>query len=685
VPRSSRTSPRPATPRRRIRKLRLLGLLVVVVFLTTSAFSFGFVTAVAGELPKLDPRNQQQVQVNGHVYDSTGNTILAVLRGEESRVLVEPSEIAPVMKQAVVAVEDKRFFTHRGVDVRALARALWEDVNQKRVVQGGSTITQQYVKNVFRDDERTIARKVREAALAWQLEQEWDKERILAAYLNTIYFGNGAYGVQQAGKIYFGKGASRLSLHEAALLAAIPADPTRYDPVLHPREARARRALVLRAMLAQGDITRAQLGAANAAPLPDADDIRLPGIQGPAPYFTNYVKQQLVETYGERRIFGGGLRITTSIDLQLQKVARDAVGEWLDDPVGPSAALVAIDPRDGRVLAMVGGRNFRENQFNLAVQARRQPGSAFKPFVLAAALEQGISPATRFVSDKVSIPLGDRYWVVENYDDLYLGSVDLATATTHSDNAVYAQLTRLVGPAAVKRVAARLGVTAPLRSYYSIGLGAQAVSPLELARAYSAFANGGYRFDTGRFGNRPRTVVSIEDREGRPVDQRELMPRAAAKLRPQTAAWVNAVLQDVVERGTGTLAAIPGRPVAGKTGTTENYGDAWFVGYTPQLVVAVWVGYRKELRPMLTEYEGEPVTGGTLPALIWKSFVERAHAGYAPEVEQFEPPSLAGYAAKLVVNRGGRIQLDNGNCDAAVEVVYFPGFGPKESADCAAD
>jgi penicillin-binding protein 1A len=655
------------------------------VFLAASAFSFGFVTAIAGELPKLDPRNQQQIQVNGYVYDSSGNTILAVLRGEESRVLVEPAEIAPVMKQAVVAVEDKRFFTHSGVDVRAVARALWEDVSQKKVVQGGSTITQQYVKNVFRDDERTFARKVREAALAWQLEQRWDKERILAAYLNTIYFGNGAYGVQQAAKIYFGKGAWRLALHEAALLAAIPADPTRNDPVLHPRNARARRALVLRAMLAQGDITPAQLSAANAAPLPQADDIQVPGIQGPAPYFTNYVKEQLVDAYGERRIFGGGFRITTSIDLQLQKLARDAVGDWLDDPEGPSAALVAIDPRDGRVLAMVGGRNFRENQFNLAVQARRQPGSAFKPFVLAAALEQGISPATRFVSDKVSIPLGDRYWVVENYDDLYLGSTDLATATTHSDNAVYAQLTRLVGPAAVKRVAARLGVTTPLRNYYSIGLGAQAVSPLELARTYSAFANGGYRFDTQKFGNRPRAVVSIDARSGRPIDRRALMPRAVQKLRPQTAAWVNALLQDVVERGTGTAAALPDRPVAGKTGTTENYGDAWFVGYTPQLVVAVWVGYRKTLRPMLTEYEGDPVTGGTLPALIWKSFVERAHPKHAPEVEQFEPPSLAGYAAKLVVARDGRIQLDNGNCDAAIEVAYFPGFGPKESADCGAE
>ena len=641
-------------------------------------------TAIAAELPKLDPRNEH-VQVNGYIDASDGKRILAVLRGEESRVIVEPSEIAPVMKQAVVAIEDKRYFTHSGVDVRAVARALWADVTQKRVVQGGSTITQQYVKNAFEGDDRTIARKVREAALAWQLEQEWDKERILAAYLNTIYFGNGAYGVQQAAQIYFRKRASRLALHEAALLAAIPADPSAFDPVLHSGAARARRALVLRNMLAQNDITAAQFRAADAAPLPRSGDIQIPGIQGPAPYFTNYVKGQLLDAYGERRVFGGGLRITTTIDLELQQIARDAVGRWLDDPEGPSAALVALDPRDGRVLAMVGGRNFRENQFNLAVQARRQAGSAFKPFVLAAALEQGISPATRFSSRKLSIPLGDRYWVVQNYEGRYLGSADLVTATTHSDNAVYAQLTRLVGPAAVTGVARRLGVTSPLRNYYSIGLGAQGVSPLEIARAYSAFANGGFRFVTEKFGNRPRTIVSVSDRDGRPLDENELLPRAVRQIRPQTAAWVNVLLQEVVERGTGVLAAVPGRPVAGKTGTTENYGDAWFVGYTPQLVVAVWVGYRSTLRPMLTEYEGEPVTGGTLPALIWKSFVRRAHAKHAPAVEQFEPPSFTDYSAKLVVNRAGKIQLDNGNCDAAVEVAYFAGSGPTESADCDAE
>ena len=681
MPLRRRSSKASSGPRRRVRKLRLLVLLTILAFLAASAFSFGLVTAIAGELPKLDPKNQS-VEVNGYIYDSTGTRILAVLRGEESRVLVDPNRIAPVMKQAIVAVEDRRFFTHRGVDLRGIARALWADITNKKVVQGGSTITQQYVKNAFADDERTVARKVREAALAWQLEQDWNKERILAAYLNTIYFGNGAYGVQQAAKIYFDKGAQRLDLHEAALLAGIPADPSAYDPVEHPAVARKRRKLVLRNMLAQGDITAAQFRAANAAPLPRAGDIRVPGIQGPAPYFTNYVKNQLLAAYGERGVFGGGLRITTTIDLELQQLARDAVKKHLDDPTGPSAALVAIDPRDGRVLAMIGGNNFRENQFNLAVQGRRQAGSAFKPFVLAAALEQGISPSTTFVSKELSIPLGDRYWIVHNYEDTYLGTVDLATATTHSDNAVYAQLTRLVGPATVRAIAHKLGVTSPLRSYFSIGLGAQGANPLEMARAFSAFANGGFRIDTPKFGNRPRTVLRIANRAGKAIDERELHPRGVQKLRPQTAAWVNTLLQDVVARGTGKLAELPDRPVAGKTGTTENYGDAWFVGYTPQLVVAVWVGYPDRLQPMLTEFDGEPVAGGTIPALIWKSFVQRAHRKHAPEVEYFASPKIPYSSTKLVVNRDGKIQLDNGNCELTMSVVYFAGHGPKKRANC---
>ena len=340
---------------------------------------------------------------------------------------------------------------------------------------------------------------MREAAFAWQLERSdaWPKKRILQEYLNTIYFGNGAYGVQQAALVYFGHGAKDLTIAEAALLAGIPADPSRYDPVASPDRAKARRRVVLRAMLEEGKITPSQYAEANATPLPDPDKVRLGGIEGQhgALHFVNYVKQQLIDEYGSAAVFGGGLKVRTTIDLDYQDAARDAISKWLTNPDGPSAALVAIDPRDGSVKAMVGGNNYRKSQFNLAVQGVRQPGSAFKPFVLATALRQGISPATHFESKPQAINLGDKYWVVGNYGDQYLGSIDLEQATIESDNAVYAQLTQLVGSKNVAATAKRLGIRSKLDGYYAIGLGAEAVTPLELARAYATLAHGGRRVD----------------------------------------------------------------------------------------------------------------------------------------------------------------------------------------------
>jgi penicillin-binding protein 1A len=436
--------------RRRIRKTRLLALLTVLGLLGSVSFGFGLITAIAGEIPELDPRRQIEQEVNGVIYADNGHSVLAVLRGAEARTLVDYEDIDPLMRHAIVAIEDRRYWEHSGVDLRGIARALWADVRQKKVVEGGSTITQQFVKNALDRDQKTIARKVREAAFAWQIERDdkhWGKKKILQEYLNTIYFGNGAYGVQQAALVYFGHGAKDLTIAEAALLAGIPADPSRYDPVTSPDRAKARRRVVLRAMLEESMITPAQYAAANSTPLPDPDDVRLGGTEGQhgALHFVNYVKQQLIDVYGSSEVFGGGLKVRTTIDLELQEAARDAISKWLTDPEGPSAALVAIDPRDGAVKAMVGGNNYRKSQFNLAVQGVRQPGSAFKPFVLATALRQGISPATRFESKPQAINLGDKYWVVGNYDDAYHGSIDLETATIESDNAVYAQLTQLVG------------------------------------------------------------------------------------------------------------------------------------------------------------------------------------------------------------------------------------------------
>ena len=463
---------------RRVRKLRLLALVGVLGLVCSVSFTYGLVTAISSEIPALDPSNQTQLAEDGFIYASDGKTVLARLRGEESRVVVPSDQIANDMKRAIVAVEDRRFWEHRGIDLRGIARALWADIRHKELVEGGSTITQQFVKNTYTRDDRTISRKLKEAALAWQLEQRWSKDRILTAYLNTVFFGNGAYGVQMAARVYFGKKARDLTLAESALLAGIPANPSAYDPVLNPRAAKERRGVVLQLMRDQNLITEQELRAANSTPMPSPDSVSLPESRGPAGYFAEYVKQQLIDHYGSGEVFGGGLKVTTSIDIELQQLARRAVDEWLGEANGPSAALVAVDPRDGRVLAMYGGSSFEESQFNLAVQGERQSGSAFKPFVLAAALESGISPQTTFQSQPTTINLGDRSWTVGNYEGTYLGTIDLVEATASSDNAVYAQLTSLVGPRKVRETAHALGITSPLNDYFAIGLGVEAVNPL---------------------------------------------------------------------------------------------------------------------------------------------------------------------------------------------------------------
>jgi penicillin-binding protein 1A len=681
--------------RRRIRKLRLLALLAVLLLLSASSFAVGLVTAIARELPSLDPSRAQAGEVDGYIYADNGKTILAVLRGSQARVLVGWGGISPWMKHAIVDIEDKRFYEHRGVDLHGILRALWTDVRHKQAAQGGSTITQQFVKNSLVHNERTIARKLKEAALAWQLEsgpQHWSKERILTAYLNTIYLGNGAYGVETAARTYFGHSAATLSLPEAALLAGIPEDPSRWDPVTHPQAARARRRVVLLAMLQQGHITHADFVRANRAPLPKPSDVHVPAGPNPkAPYFTNYVKQLLVDRYGSSAVFGGGLRVRTSIDLKLQQAARAAIGKWLDWPDAPAAALVALDPRDGRVLAMVGGRNYRKSEFNLAVQGERQPGSSFKPFVLATALEEGIAPGSTLVSEPVTLYLDGTFWPVHNYEGAYLGPIDLQEATIQSDNSVYAQLTRIVGPGSVARTAHRQGIASPLRPYLSIGLGGQAVNPLEMARAYAAFANGGFRVDGSLDGNHPRAILAVGDKHatdiacGRAHVRCNFLEKRRV-LRPDTAAAVSAILQGVVSRGTGRRAALPDRPAAGKTGTTENYGDAWFVGYTPQLVTAVWVGYPDRLVPMTTLYHGQPVAGGTFPALIWKTFVQaalRSPAVPGGDQVQYFPPAPYFYGPSVqVATRNGRLVLDNGNCRNAETLEFFAGRAPAKRANC---
>jgi penicillin-binding protein 1A len=663
---------------RRIRKLRFLALLTVIACVMTVSFLYGLVSSIASELPQLEPGKEKRTERLGYIYASDGKTVLAVLRGSESRIVVGSDQISPVMKQAIVAVEDRRFWEHRGVDIEGMARAVWADIRSQDFVQGGSTITQQFVKNQYTEQERTVSRKLKEAALAWQLEQRWSKDRILTAYLNTIYFGNGAYGIEMAARVYFDKHAKELTLAESALLAGLPASPGAYDPAGNPGAAKVRRTTVLRLMLEQGLITAGDYRAADESPLPRPEEIGLPGSKGRVGHFAEYVKQQLIPYYGSGKVFGGGLKVYTSIDLELQGLAHEAIEKWLPDPKGPDAALVAIDPRDGRVLAMYGGESFKKSQFNLAVQGQRQTGSAFKPFVLATAVEQGISPSTVLTSEPTVINLGDKLWSVHNYEGAYLGPIDLQEATIYSDNSVYAQLTAQVGPRNVADTAHRLGITRPLDDYFAIGLGVEAVSPLEMARAFATFANGGERIDGSVLGNVPRAVLRVED--GTRADSNDAKPKEA--IEPNEAAIVNSILQRVVTEGTGTRAALDDRPVAGKTGTTENYGDAWFVGYAPQLAVAVWVGYADRLQPMETEFQGDPVAGGTLPAHIWRAFTKRALAHLEEPPESFPYPAYQSVVPLQVVNRSGDVLLDNGNCRGAREFLYFVGSGPDDEAPC---
>ena len=670
----------PHRRRRRIRKLRLLALLAVLGVLAVTAFSYGVVLAVGQQLGGLDPFRHQHEQVDGYVYASDGHTILAVLRGSQSRVLVPSSSISGWMKQAIVATEDRRFYQHRGVDIRGMGRALWADIRHKGAVQGGSTITQQFVKNALTGNERSVTRKLKEAALAWQLEQKWTKDRILTAYLNTIYFGNGAYGVERAARTYFGHGAAKLTLPEAALLAGIPEDPNLYDPVTHPQAARARRETVLDLMLQQRVITPGQFRAAVTAPMPRPQDVHLSGVQGQVPYFGEYVKEQLIDRFGASKVFGSGFRVYTTINLRLQQIARDAVQKILPSPDGPQAALVSINPTDGSVLAMVGGRNFHVSQYNLATARERQTGSAFKPFVLASALRKGISPLTTYTSKPVSIFLGNRYWSVHNYEGEYLGPIDLVKAIAVSDNSVFSQLTRDVGPSSVVQTAHAAGITGPLHSYFAIGLGVEPVSVLEMTRAYATFANDGNRVDGTVFGDEPRVVTKIENDGHRVVYAN--VPKNVRALSPDVDALLTQLLEGVVTGGTGTAAELPGRAVAGKTGTTENYGDAWFCGYTPQLVTCVWVGYPDRLRPMLTEFHGGPVVGGSYPAEIWKAFMQPALAAMNAQPKSFPSPPYFSTQAERVTYRDGRVELDDGLCKSTSLIVYFTGHGPRKKATC---
>jgi penicillin-binding protein 1A len=636
----------PLPGRPRIKKLRLLAILLGLFLLALISTVFGMMMAVASDLPALENRAEYRNAKNSVLKDHM-DRFLGVLTGRDNRIIIQSKQIAPAMKSAIVAIEDRRFYSNEGVDVRGIARAFVADVVSKRAVQGGSTITQQFVKNALRaQNKRTLFQKLREAAMAYHLSHRWSKDKILTEYLNAIYFGNGAYGIESAARTYFGNDvnhvgcgtnarpcAAELKPEEAALLAGLVASPGRYDPVSHPAAAQARRNLVLRRMLEQGYLRESEYRVAAQQGIPPASQVRPPvekTVIPSAAYFTSWIKQQLVDRYGARRAFEGGLTIRTTLDLDLQKAAVEAINRYLAAPSGPSAALVAIDNDTGEVRAMVGGRDYAKEPFNLATQGQRQPGSAFKPFVLAEALRRGISPGSVWPSRQRDfiVPGTNRkeHFVVRNYEGNYSGSSTLARATTYSDNSVYAAVGIRLGTDRVARLAERMGIRTPVSHNYAITLGGlkEGVTPLDMAHAYQTIARRG-QLVTGSLGaprNGPVGIHKVEapngEHVGRFPEQNE--PKLIRILPQSVATTETQILSTVVTSGTGRSASF-GEPAAGKTGTTENYGDAWFVGFTDRYTVAVWVGYPHGLRPMKTEYHGEPVAGGTYPAQIWHDFM----------------------------------------------------------------
>jgi penicillin-binding protein 1A len=561
------------------------------------------------------------------VYAADG-TVLTEWHAGEDRVLVVYGELPHHLVDAVVAIEDQRFWVHSGVDARAVARAVQVNLEAGEVVQGGSTITQQYVKNVMLSGEVTLDRKVEEASLAMGLEETLTKEEILERYLNTVYFGNGAYGIGAAAKRYFGKPPSELDLAESALLAGIIRNPNTLDPYQDPDAVRVRRQMVLDKMVDLGWLDRAAADTAGAAALilqpRGAADRSL------APYFVDEVRRLLLaepslgDTPEERfeLLSSGGLRIYTTLDPVSQHAAEIAVASVLPED-GPSAALVAIDPRNGHVRALVGGRDFYDPddpvaQFNLATMGLRQPGSAFKPFTLAAALEAGFALDGELEGGRsITLELDGEDWRVNNYNNLKFPNLSLLEATVFSVNVVYAQLIDAVGAERVAEIAAATGITTSLDPVPSLALGTQEVTVLDMASAYSTFAAGGLHVD-------PVFVTRVDGPDGRILY--EPVPTVEHVIDGGVAADVTAALTAVVRRGTGQQAKI-GRPVAGKTGTTEGHHDAWFVGYTPQLSTAVWVGFAEGNRALVSPNTPYTITGGTWPAQIWSRFAAGALSG----------------------------------------------------------
>jgi penicillin-binding protein 1A len=665
--------PAPPTKRKpRLKKLRVLFVLLGLGVLALVSMVFGMMAAVSQDLPAIYNFAQYKASKNSEVFDDNGEP-LGTLTSDQNKILLSSGQISPNVKNAVVSIEDSRFYEHNGVDFQGIGRALVKDILSQSAQQGASTITEQFVKNALEaEGSRTILEKFREAALAYKLERHWTKDKILTEYLNTIYFGEGAYGIEAAARTYFGAAhpgcgtpqepcASVLEPWEAATLAAIIASPSAFDPKVYPENSLGRRNLVLEKMYEQGYISHEQFEEGAKQALPSPNDISPPSFDSKAPYFTAYLRQQLVERYGASKAFFGGLKVKSTLDLQLQEAAEEAVNSYLGYSPA-TASVVVIDNRNAGIKAMVGGPDFETRPFNLATQGHRQPGSSIKPFTLLTALEEGISPETVYESAPQTFHFGKNgreVFEVSNDEDSYLGSCSIICATTYSDNSIYAQLALegLKGKTvedrtrSIARTIHEAGYGDPISTNPAMVLGGlrEGVTPLGWAYAYSTIGNDGDRVSGSlapRPGDSPVSFTQVTDKDGQTIKGGDNDSTHKQVIDAGTAEEAKSILETVVSSGTGTHAQIGAEGQWGKTGTTENNGDAWFCGgVSDQVTACVWVGYADSTTPMTTLYNGGPVMGGTFPALIWASVIsawEEIQANRAAEKKSDERSKSGG-------------------------------------------
>ncbi|MBI4587823.1 MAG: penicillin-binding protein 1A [Candidatus Rokubacteria bacterium] len=610
----------------------VLGLLFLMGTFTVGVSALWAFTVLPRSLPSVTALETLQPLLGSKVYDDNDEPFTEF--HVERRIFVPLAQIPSSLRDAVLAVEDARFYSHWGVDPMGIARAVYQNFRRGRIVEGGSTITQQLAKVLFLTPDKSLDRKLKEAFLALELERRYSKDRILEMYLNQIYFGHGAFGVEAAARTYFGKSVSELALLESALLAALPRAPSTYSPFDHPEQARRRRAHVLNRMVEIGALTKPQAARANAADLALVPPERR---RSTGQYFAEYIQQLLEAKYGADMVFKGGLQVYSTLNPTMQLQAEQALREGLKTletrsaastaargkpgRIGsehPEGAILTIDPQTGSIKAMVGGYDFLRSEFNRAVQARRQPGSAFKPFVYVAALESGLTAATTIEDSPVTYPVGQNGnpWKPDNYDRKFRGITTLQQAVEESINVVTVKVQERIGINRTVEVARRLGVQSPLNDDLTIALGSSDLTLLELTSAYGTLANQGVWV--------PHTGIRyVTDAQGKLLD--ENIPQGREALSPEIAYVMTHMLRGVVQRGTGVAARSLRHPIAAKTGTTNDYSNAWFIGFTPKLVTGVWVGYDKP-RSL-----GRDETGSRVAAPIWVDYMGKVLAGIPPE------------------------------------------------------